>query len=127
MVEFSRGGPEGYRRALSSFSPRVLRAGAILYLRVSHAESLRRNRARYDRERKDGILTHTVPEEEMERTYRMDDWQDLAPEEAGYLSIQGVRVPYVTVVNEPEPRSPADFSRRFRPALEELYSLWKNR
>ncbi|MBC7318908.1 hypothetical protein H5T57_06665 [Candidatus Bipolaricaulota bacterium] len=127
IVEFSRGGAQAYGRALSLLSSRVLAEGAILYLHVSYAESLRRNRARYDRDRRDGILTHSVPEEEMARTYQVDDWLALAPQEAGYLSIRGFRVPYVTVYNEPEPKSVSDFSRRFRPALEELYALWKNR
>ncbi len=127
VVEFSRGGAEGYHRALSRLSPRILRSGAIVYLQVSYEESLRRNRTRYDHENKGGILTHSVPEEEMARTYREDDWEVLAPEEAGYLEVQGIRVPYVTVYNEPEPHSVADFSRRFQPALEELFDLWKNR
>lgn len=127
VVEFSRGGANGYRQALSRLSPQILRTGAILYLRVSSEESLRRNRARYDRARRGGILTHSVPEAEIAHTYRVDDWSELALEEAGYMEIRGVRVPYVTVDNEPEPRSPADFSRRFRPALEELFYLWKNR
>ncbi|MBC7099937.1 hypothetical protein H5T52_12690, partial [Candidatus Bipolaricaulota bacterium] len=127
IVEFSRGGAQAYRRALARLTPYALEGGAILYLHVSYQESLRRNRARYDRDRRDGILTHSVPEEEMARTYADDDWQALAPGEAGYLSLGSFRVPYVTVYNEPEPKSVADFSRRFRPALEELYQLWKNR
>ncbi len=127
IVEFSRGGPQAYGRALSRLSSYALENGAILYLHVSYQESLRRNRARYDRDRRDGILTHSVPEEEMARTYADDDWRTLAPQDAGYLSVRGFRVPYVTVYNEPEPKSVADFSRRFRPALEELYQLWKNR
>ncbi|MGQ9700165.1 MAG: hypothetical protein ACUVQS_03785 [Candidatus Bipolaricaulaceae bacterium] len=127
VVEFSRGGANGYRQALSRVRPPILRTGAIFYLRVSYEESLRRNRARYDRAHRGDILTHSVPEAEIAHTYRVDDWAELALEEAGYVEIQGVRVPYVTVENEPEPRSPADFSRRFRPALEELFYLWKSR
>lgn len=127
IVEFSRGGQGAYARALSRLSSEVLANGAILYLHVSFAESLRRNRARYDRDRRDGILTHSVPDEEMARTYRDDDWEVLAPRDAGYLSLRGFRVPYVTVCNEPEPKTLGDFARRFRPASEELYNLWKNR
>jgi len=127
VLEFSRGGPTAYRQALSLLSPQVLAHGAILYLSVSYEESLRRNRARYDRDRRDGLLTHAVPVEEMARTYREDDWEELAPGDAGYLTVAGRRVPYVTVRNEPEPKTFGDFSRRFWPALEELFWLWKNR
>ncbi len=127
IVEFSRGGPNAYRRALSLLLPGVLAEGAILYLSVSYQESLRRNRARYQQDRRDDPLTHSVPEEEMARTYREDDWAVLAPAEAGYLTVAGQRVPYVTVRNEPEPKAFGDFVRRFWPALEELFWLWKNR
>lgn len=127
VIEFSRGGAEAYRQALSRLTPRVLEAGTILYLHVSYEESQRRNLARHDRDRPDGILTHSVPAEEMASSYRSDDWFNLAPEESGYITMRGFSIPYVTVLNEPEPRSFADFARRFRPALEELYQLWKNR
>jgi hypothetical protein len=63
----------------------------------------------------------------MAGTYREDDWAELAPKEAGYLTIRGHRVPYITVPNEPEPKTFGDFSRRFWPAMEELFWLWKNR
>lgn len=127
LVEFSRGGEGAYRKALARLSRRALERGAILYLDVSFEESWRRNQARYDRDRRGGILTHAVPWEEMERTYRTDDWRELAPEPAGYLEVQGARVPYVTVANEPEPLTPDDFADRYRPAFEELYRLWKKR
>jgi len=125
LVEFSRGGEGAYRKALANLSRRALEQGAILYLSVSFEESWRRNQARYDRDKRDGILTHAVPWEEMERTYRTDDWAELAPEPQGYLEVEGIRVPYITVENEPEPLTPEDFADRFRPALEALYKLWK--
>ena len=125
IVEFSRGGADGYREALSRLHPRALGRGAILYLDVSVEESWRRNLARYDRARRDGILTHSVPWEEYERTYKIDDWHDLAPDRAGYITVGDIRVPYVAVANEPEPVSPEDFAGRFRPALEELFRLWR--
>ncbi|MBC7098269.1 hypothetical protein H5T52_04005 [Candidatus Bipolaricaulota bacterium] len=40
-------------------------------------ESWRRNLARYDRDRRGGILTHSLPWEECEHTYRTDDWREL--------------------------------------------------
>ncbi len=127
IVEFSRGGERGYRDAFARLHPRVLERGAILYLQVSMEESWRRNLARYDRARRDGILTHSVPWEEYERTYRIDDWGELARKMEGYIRVRGYKVPYVTVVNEPEPKTPRDFAERFKPALDKLFRLWKER
>ncbi|MEW6217655.1 MAG: hypothetical protein AB1543_08235, partial [Candidatus Bipolaricaulota bacterium] len=83
----------------------------------------RRNLARYDRSRREGILTHSVPREEMERTYAHDDWASLAPAATGYVETQGVRIPYVTVSNVPEPITRDDFTHRFHPALGRLWDL----
>jgi thymidylate kinase len=127
LVEFARGGPAAYRDALATLAPEVLRAGAILYLDVSFEESWRRNLARYDRARRDGILTHSVPREEMERTYATDDWAALARRDAGYIAPQGIRVPYATVPNTPEPKTDDEFAQRFRPALCTLWGLRNER
>jgi len=127
LVEFARGGPTAYRDALARLAPGVLQAGAILYLDVPFEESWRRNLARYDRARRDGILTHSVPREEMERTYARDDWTTLAPRGSGYIEPQGIRVPYVTVPNTPEPKTEEDFAQRFRPALDALWDLWERK
>ena len=123
VVEFARGGPTAYRDALVRWSPELLRQAAILYLDVPFAESWRRNIARYDRARRAGILTHSVPREEMERTYAVDDWASLAPRASGYAELRGVRIPYVTVPNVPEPVTGEDFAHRFRPALSRLWDL----
>lgn len=123
----SPGGADGYRKALELFPTSILREAALLYLDVPAQESRRRNLARYDRARRDGILTHSVPEEEMARTYAADDWASLAPKPEGHLTVQGIPVPYATVSNVPEPRTPADFARRFRPAFEALWALHRAR
>ncbi len=123
LVEFARGGPAAYREALPLFSPAVLQAVAILYLDVPFEESWRRNLARYDRARRDGILTHSVPREEMERTYAHDDWTTLAPANAGHIALHGVQIPYITVPNVPEPIRRDDFAQRFRPAFDRLWGL----
>ncbi len=127
IVEFARGGPTAYRDALARLPVEVLRRGAILYLDVPFEESWRRNLARYDRARRDGILTHSVPREELERTYASDDWASLAPPGAGHVEVRGVRIPYVTVPNVPEPITRDDFAHRFRPALDRLWDLSRAR
>ncbi|GAB4305236.1 MAG: hypothetical protein Kow0097_03330 [Candidatus Bipolaricaulota bacterium] len=127
IVEFARGGPTAYRDALALLPVPALRDGAILYLDVPFEESWRRNVARYDRARREGILTHSVPHEEMERTYADDDWASLAPGGEGYVKAQGMRIPCVTVPNTPEPITRDDFARRFAPSLQALWRLARAR
>ena len=128
LVEFSRGGSAGYRDALRLFPPELLARTAILYLSVSFEESWRRNLARYDENRRGGILTHSVPREEMERTYGTDDWANLTGNRpSGLLSVVGVDVPYATLSNEPESLDPSVLGPRYRDALDALFQLWRNR
>ena len=127
IVEFSRGGPTGYRDALAALSPEILRRAAILYISVSFEESWRRNIARYDRDNRGGILTHSVPREEMEKTYGVDDWSDLAHAPVGVIDVAGIRVPYATMPNEPESNDPAVLGPRYQGALVSLYEQWRGR
>jgi len=124
IIEFSRGGPSGYRDALERLSPEILRRAAALYVSVSFEESWRRNIARYDEKKRDGILTHSVPREEMERTYGTDDWHSLTGGPVGLLRIGDVDVPYATMNNEPESKAQDVLSERYRAALAPLYALW---
>ena len=123
VVEFSRGGPHAYFEALSLLSPGLLRRAAILYVSVSAEESSRRNAARYDPSRGGEVLTHSVPQEEMARTYAEDDWPRLAPAPWGWVAVRGVRVPYVAMHNEPELQDPNLLDRRYNEALDRLQAL----
>ncbi len=127
IVEFSRGGATGYQQALERLSPEILRRAAILYVSVSFEESWRRNIARYDEKKRDGILTHSVPREEMERTYGTDDWLDLTEGATGVLTVGDIDVPYATMANEPESLDPAVLADRYRAALGPLFALWEGR
>ncbi len=122
LIEFSRGGDNGYREALSHLSPEILKQAAILYVDVSFEESRRRNTARYDKARRDSILAHSVPWEEMEGTYKTDDWKAIAPAPYGKITVNGIDVPYVTMPNEPELTDPSLLDTRYGAALT---TLWK--
>ncbi len=127
LVEFSRGGRTGYAEAFAQLSDEVLARAAILYLSVSFEESWRRNVARYDEKRRNGTLTHSVPREEMERTYGADDWASLtsgAP--SGRLAVRGREVPFVTLPNEPESVDPLILGPRYRGALDALFAAWRD-
>ena len=126
IVEFSRGGATGYADALAGLSDEILSRAAILYVSVSFEESWRRNVARYDEKARDGILTHSVPREEMERTYGSDDWKALTEDVlSGFLTVQGHRIPFATMGNEPESTDPAVLRARYHDALAPLYDLWR--
>ena len=124
IIEFSRGGPSGYADALAGLSPEILRRSAILYVSVSFEESWRRNLARYDEANRGGILTHSVPRDEMKSTYGTDDWFDIAPTEIGTIDVGGIRVPYATMSSEPESKDPAVLGPRYRRALDQLHGIW---
>ncbi|UCF09901.1 MAG: AAA family ATPase [Candidatus Bipolaricaulota bacterium] len=124
IVEFARGRAGGYADAIPRLLPRALERAAVLYVDVSFEESWRRNVARYDERRRSGILTHSVPRDEMERSYGVDDWHDLTEAPTGTLSIRGFDLPYVTMCNEPELVDRDGLDRRYRGALGSLYEAW---
>lgn len=56
MMEFARGGENGFANAFQHLSDDVLSRATILYIDVSFEESLRKNRRRYRPEQADSIL-----------------------------------------------------------------------
>ena len=125
ILEFSRGREHGgYRQALSAVSEPLLRRAAILYVRVSYQESLRKNRRRFNPRRPHSILEHGLSDEKMERLYRDDDWDDVCPPAARAVETRGISMPAVVLENEDDvttPRGPALGQR-----LEEcLKALWE--
>jgi hypothetical protein len=100
IVEFSRGREHGgYRSAFSHLPLQMVEKMAILYLDVSWEESLRKNRKRFNPERPDSILEHSLPDSKLERLYREVDWPEIAAEDPQYIAIRGMRVPYVVLDN----------------------------
>jgi len=95
LIEFSRGSEHGgYTAALNHFSDDVLSRVVIIYVNVTFAESLRKNRRRFNPDRPDSILEHGLPDEKMERLYKVDDWETLSAEDPNYLVIRTHRIPY---------------------------------
>lgn len=124
LVEFSRGGADGFGRALNMLAPSVLEPAAILYIDVSREESWRRNVARYQEKLRHSILAHMVPRETYDYYYDANDWAGLtggAP--SGLLPVRDLRVPFVTMCNEPESTDPAVLEERYARALGELWSI----
>ena len=124
LIEYSRGREGAYKNSLSRFSKEILKKSAIFYVEVSFEESVRRNEARYQEKLKHSILAHKVPDEELNNHYRIDDWDGLTNgKESGYLAIRDVKVPFVTMNNEPESTDPEVLGNRYASALATLWSL----
>ena len=127
LIEFSRGGNDGYSEALERLSEDVLKKAAILYIHVSFEESWRRNVARYEEKLKHSILAHMVPKETMDKFYKLDDWKELTKgEKSGYLTFNNVKIPFVTMLNEPESTDPKVLDERYGLALKKLMQLKKS-
>ncbi len=127
FVEFARGMADGgYRNVYEKLDPEVLKRSAILYIKVSFAESKRKNDARYKEWAKGSILSHSLPEESLLRFSEADDWDELTGgKECGFINIKGIEVPFVSMPNEPELKDGPELDARYSRALTLLKSLVK--
>jgi hypothetical protein len=128
LVEFARGKQHGgFRRAFKHLSPELLSKTAILYINVSYSESLRKNRRRFNPDRPDSILEHGLSDEKMQQLYSEVDWSEITRgKPSGYLSIQGIRVPFVVFENEDDVTTPGGepLGQRLESALTALWRLY---
>ena len=125
LIEFSRGSEHGgYREAFQHLPYEVLRAAGIVYVNVSYKESRRKDRLRYNPNRPDSILEHSLKEEKMERLYRHDDWFEFSMGENEHIVIDNTSVPYVIFENEDNVTSgkPDQLGERLEKVLLRLWS-----
>ena len=123
LVEFSRGGGNGFAEAFSHLSDDIVSRAGIVYINVSYEESARKNRRRFDPAQADSILYHSLPDAKMEFYYRTNDWERLSGgQKSGRIRIRGCGVPFAVLDNEPEQ---TDDPAKLGPALEEVFAkLW---
>jgi hypothetical protein len=101
LIEFARGSEHsGYAAALEHFSDDMLSRAAVIYVKVTFAESLRKNRRRFNPDRPDSILEHGLPDDKMERLYKNDDWEILCAADSNYLDVRSHRIPYAIFEND---------------------------
>jgi hypothetical protein len=128
LIEFSRGGANGFGSALNMLDTEVLAPGALFYIKVSREESWRRNVARYQEKLRHSILAHMVPRETYDYFYDTNDWDELTGgKPSGWIEIKGVTVPFASMNNEPESTDPRVLEDRYAAALGELWSLRSSR
>ncbi|MGC9044343.1 MAG: hypothetical protein ACP5KG_10865 [Myxococcota bacterium] len=125
LIEFSRGGENGFGEAFSHLSDEILNDAVILYISVSYNESVRKNRRRFRPELADSILYHSLPDDKMEFYYRTNDWERLTDNKpSGYLNIKNHKVPFAVLYNEPEVTdSDAKLGVALKNVFEELHNL----
>jgi len=126
LIEFSRGGQHGgYRTAFNNLTPQVLYNSAVLYVNVSWSESLRKNRKRFNPNKPDSILEHSLPDKKLEFMYKDDDWHELAPQSEGFLKINDLDIPYVVFENEDDVTSAggALLGERLKSVISQLWDL----
>jgi hypothetical protein len=101
IIEFARGAEHGgYAQAFPHLADDLLENASVLYVRVSYAESMRKNRLRFNPERPDSLLEHSLPDDKLQRLYKDDDWERFSAPNAEYITIRNHRVPYVILENE---------------------------
>jgi hypothetical protein len=123
IIEFSRGGENGFSEAFSYLSDEILKQAGIVYIDVSYEESVRKNHRRARKGQEHSILFHSLPDEKMEYYYKVNDWHKIAPNDSGTINIKGHKVPYSILPNEPEVTNSPE---KLGPALKNTFmKLWQ--
>jgi hypothetical protein len=127
LVEFARGGDDGIAHALSELSDDILKRAALLYIKVSYEESVRKNRRRARPGQEDSILYHSLPDAKMEYYYKTNDWEKLSNgRDEGAITVKGHTIPFAVLRNEPEVTdTPEHLAAPLAETLDRLWKLWK--
>jgi len=128
IIEFARGSDHGgYRTALAHFEKNLLEEAAVLYVDVSYEDSLRKNRARFNHERPDSILEHSLSDEKMDRLYKDCDWEHISANDDQTFTINGVHIPYAIFPNEDDITTTGGepLEARLETVLSRLWSIYQ--
>jgi hypothetical protein len=101
IVEFARGSEHGgYAEAFQHLADDLLHGAGIVYVNVPFEESLRKNRRRFNPDRPESILEHSLPDEKLERLYRDDDWPTFHASHSDFVAVRSIRVPCIIFENK---------------------------
>ena len=125
LVEFARGGENGIFEALSYLHEDILKKAALIYIKVTYEESVRKNRRRARPGEEHSILYHSLPDEKMEFYYKTNDWDKLEAQNPNFIQVKGFKIPYAVFDNMPEK---TDDPAKIAPELERVTKkLWEMR
>jgi hypothetical protein len=130
FVEFARGRKKVYYHTFNDlFDKEVLQTSAIFFLDNTFEESMRRNEVRSTAgDKNQSILHHKIPVETMNAYYQEHDWHELTDKKPfGYIEMQGLKVPFVTVWNIPESHDFKVLEERYGAPIIKLWELYQNR
>ena len=101
----------------------------VLYVDVTWEESLRKNRKRFNPEKPDSILEHSLLDAKLERLFKEIDWKEVSKADPHYLTIEKFRVPYVVFDNADDVTTQRGdaLGIRLEQALKNLWALYENR
>lgn len=103
LFEFARGTQHGgFEEAYRYLSDDVLERAVAIHIRVSWAESLRKNLRRRNPDKPDSILEHSLETKKLEFLYQESDWERFSAPDPDYLHAGERRVLYAVFENEPE-------------------------
>jgi hypothetical protein len=127
LIEFSRGSEHGgYHKAYPYLSDDILRQAAIVYIDVPFEESLRKNRRRFNPDKPDSILEHSLPDSKLEKLYGTVDWEQVASPDPEMIDIRGFSVPYSIFPNHDDVTTSLGpvFEQRLASVLDVLWERW---
>jgi hypothetical protein len=128
ILEFSRGKEHGgYKSAFSHISEIILQKAAILYVNVSWEESLRKNRLRFNPDKPDSTLEHSLSDEKMTGLYHDIDWDEMSSNIKEKIQIGSISIPFVNFENEDDVTtgSNSELDKRLESALNTLWNVYK--
>jgi len=119
LIEFARGGANGFSDAFNYLSDDILKLAKIVYIKVPYEESVRKNKKRARKGEEHSVLYHSLPDDKMEYYYKINDWDKLSGgKDQGTIEIKGHQVPFVVFDNMPEKTNdPA----KLGPALDDAF------
>jgi hypothetical protein len=125
LVEFARGGDDAIHHALTFLSDEMLGKAALMYIRVSYEESVRKNRRRARQGEEGSILYHSLPDAKMDLYYKTNDWDQLEARNPHFIEVRGFQVPYMVFENMPEKTlEPKLIGEELERATTTLWSTW---
>lgn len=130
IVEFARGKQHGgFTEAFQHLSEDILKRAGVLYIDVPFEESLRKNRKRFNPDRPDSILQHSLEDEKLEKLYKESDWAEFSSSDPQWLTVEGIRVPYVVFDNHDDVTTdkPDQLAARLKNCMDRLWALYGDR
>jgi hypothetical protein len=128
ILEFSRGTEHGgFKMAYDYLSDIILQNAVTLYIKVDFEESMKKNKRRYNPDKPDSILQHSLEDIKLEMLYKGSDWDEFSADPDN-LNVRGLKVPYGVFENMPEKTDkPKVLGAHLEEVLAQVWHVYKRR